>query len=294
VTMRFGLLGTGYWAVATQGAALCADPDVDFVGVWGRDPAKAADVAQRYGVRAFKDVDELLADVDAVAMALPPDVQADLAVRAARAGRHLLLDKPLALSVEDADRVVEAVDEAGVASVVFFTQRFSYNVQTFLDTAAGRLWDGARVTMYASIFQPGSPYLNSVWRRERGGLWDIGPHALSLVLPVLGAVEQVAAMAGPHDTSHVLLRHASGAVSTLTLTLAAPPAAVSYEFALYGPDGVVAMPNGEATAVGAFGAATRQLVANVHAGVVTHPCDVRFAREVVEVLARAQSARVPA
>ena len=66
----------------------------------------------------------MLADVDAVAIALPPDVQAPLAARAARAGKHLFLDKPLALSVTAADDVVAAVTDAGVRSVVFFTSRF--------------------------------------------------------------------------------------------------------------------------------------------------------------------------
>ncbi|MEK8169577.1 hypothetical protein NKH77_06515 [Streptomyces sp. M19] len=47
--MRFGLLGTGHWAAATQGAALAAHPDAELVGVWGRDPAKAAALAGRLG-----------------------------------------------------------------------------------------------------------------------------------------------------------------------------------------------------------------------------------------------------
>ena len=63
--MRFGLLGTGHWAVETQGAALVAHASADLVGVWGRDPAKAKSVADRFGATAYPDVDALLADVDA-------------------------------------------------------------------------------------------------------------------------------------------------------------------------------------------------------------------------------------
>jgi len=289
--MRFGLLGTGHWAAETQGAALAVHPDVDFVGVWGRDPAKAEVIARRYGARAFGDADDLLADVDAVAVALPPDVQAELAERAANAGRHLLLDKPLALSVEAADRVVAAVEAAGVASLVFFTSRFDPHVDIFVKEAAEEEWDGARVTMFASIFQSGSPYATSPWRRDKGGLWDIGPHALAIVLPVLGPVDAVAAMDGLHGTTHVLLRHASGAVSTLALTLDAPPAATMHEFVLYGPDGVVVMPESDGTPVDAFGAAISQLVGDAAAGRRNHPCDVRFGREVVAILDAAESAR---
>src|SRR6185369_10319840 len=129
--MRFGLLGTGYWAREVHAAALASHPGVDFVGVWGRDPAKAAAL----GVRAYGDIDALLGDVDAVAIALPPDVQADLALRAARAGKHLLLDKPLALTVAAADAIVAEVDARGLASVIFFTSRFQPTTNAVLEQA---------------------------------------------------------------------------------------------------------------------------------------------------------------
>ena len=290
--LRFGLLGTGHWAAETQAAGLTAHPDADLVAVWGRDPAKAEALAKRYDIAPYDDVDALLADVDAVAVAVPPDVQAGLALRAAEAGRHLLLDKPVALDTAMADRIVAAVDERGLSSVVFFTNRFYSNVDAFLVDAAGRSWDGARVTMLASIFQPGNPYGASPWRRDKGGLWDIGPHALSIVLPVLGPVATVAAMAGPHATTHVLLRHESGAVSTLALTLDAPPDAMAHELFLVGPAGPVQVPMGDATPAVAFGAAIDQLLAGVAAGRSAHPCDVRFSREVVAVLAEVEAVRL--
>src|SRR6266536_1801633 len=99
VSLRFGVLGTGYWAGETQAGGSVAHAGAGLVGVWGRNPAKAEGRGRRFGVRGYEDLDALLEAVDAVAIALPPDVQADLAVRAARAGRHLLLDKPLALSL---------------------------------------------------------------------------------------------------------------------------------------------------------------------------------------------------
>jgi predicted dehydrogenase len=293
MSLRFGLLGTGYWAAQTQAAALAEHPAAELVGVWGRDPAKAAALASRHdGARAYDDVDALLADVDAVAVALPPDIQAELAERAADAGKHLLLDKPLALSTAAADRVVAAVRRQGLASVIFFTNRFYTNVEEFLRgaTATGE-WDGARVTMFASIFQPGNPYGASPWRREKGGLWDIGPHALSVILPVLGPVERVVAVDGPHDTVYVTARHTAGPVSTMALTLDAPPAAASSEFVFYGASGVAPVPAGEGTLVAAFSIAVDQLVAGAATGVTDHPCDVSFGRDVVAILEAADTAR---
>jgi predicted dehydrogenase len=290
--LRFGLFGTGHWAAEVHAPALAAHPGVHLAGVWGRDPARARALAERYDVPVFADVDALIEAVDAISVALPPDVQADIAVRAATARRHLLLDKPLALSLPDADRVVTAAEQGGVASIVFFTRRFQPEVAGFLAAAAATGgWHAARCVMYTSIFQPGSPYGGSAWRRTHGALWDIGPHALSLVLPVLGRVTRVAAMDGPRGTVHLMLGHAEGATSTLSLTLDAPPGALASEFVFYGENGIDVVPQGSGTRAETFGLAIDQLLSEVDAGTRDHRCDVRFGREVVAVLAAAQTAR---
>ncbi|MGR3932316.1 Gfo/Idh/MocA family protein [Streptomyces sp. BRA346] len=289
--MRFGLLGTGHWAAETHGAALAAHPGAELAGIWGRDPAKAEALADRYGTRAYPDADALIADVDAVAVALPPDVQSDLAERAALAGRHLLLDKPVAFTTAAADRIVAAAEERSSASVVFFTRRFAAPIAAFLDRAAAAGgWDGGRATGFGSIFRTGSPYGASPWRRERGGLWDVGPHALSLLLPVLGPVAEVTALDGPRGAAHVLLRHDSGAVGTLALTLDAPPAAAGFGCDFYGEQGTAEVPDPGTTAVEAFGAAVDRLLLSARDG-VPDPCDVRFGREVVAVLEAADRSR---
>lgn len=290
--LSFGVFGTGYWAAETHAAAIAAHPGARLAGVWGRDPAKAGVLAERYGVPAFDDADGLIDAVDAVAVALPPDVQADIAVRAASAGRHLLLDKPLALSLADAERVLLAVEQAGVASVVFFTNRFHTNVAGYLAaTAATGGWLGARATMFASIFQPGNPYGGSPWRRERGALWDVGPHALSIILPVLGPATEVAALDGPQGLVHLMLRHDGGATSTLSLTLDAPADATIDDFVFYGENGIDSVPSGDGSAADALGNAIGQLIEQVDSGDRDHLCDVRFGRDVVAVLDSAETAR---
>ncbi|MFI7605783.1 Gfo/Idh/MocA family protein [Micromonospora sp. NPDC049366] len=290
--MRFGLFGTGHWATETHAAALDAHPRAQLVGVWGRNPERAAALANRYDVPAFDDVDALLDACDAVAVALPPDVQADIAVRAATAGRHLLLDKPLALTLEDADRVVEAAQSAGVASVVFFTQRYQPNVTAFLAaTAAAGGWQHARATMFTSIYQPGNPYGESQWRRDHGALWDIGPHALSIILPVMGRVTHVAAMNGPSGIVHLLLTHDGGATSSASLTLDAPPEAAAREIVFFGENGIEGAPAPQTGPATAFTVAIDQLLEEVEAGTRDHRCDVRFGREVVAILSAAETAR---
>lgn len=289
--MRIGLLGTGPWAEIAHGPALVAHPEVEFTGIWGRRPEAAAALAATLGTRAYADVDELIGDVDAVAIALPPDVQAPLAARAAAAGRHLLLDKPVATTVADARRVADATEAAGVASVVFFTLRFDATSSAWIDEqAAVDGWFTARAEWFGSVFTSGdSPFAASPWRREKGALWDVGPHALSVLLPVLGDVTALTAVQGPGDTVHLVLRHDGGASSTAALSLTAPPAAAGMTVELRGTSGVVSLPGRADGPVPAFGNAIDALLTAVRTG-VPHPCDARFAARVTELLASADPA----
>ncbi|MER6571791.1 Gfo/Idh/MocA family oxidoreductase [Streptomyces sp. NPDC001093] len=288
--MRIGLLGTGPWARAAYAPALAGHPGVEFAGVWGRRPEAVTALAEQYDVPAYDDVDALLAGVDAVAVALPPSVQAELAVRAARAGRHLLLDKPLAVSVAEGRAVVDAVERAGVASVVFFTARFQKEPDAWIEEqAAVAGWFTARAQWLGAVFTSDSPFAASPWRREKGALWDVGPHALSVLLPVLGDVRQVVAAAhGPADTVHLVLDHATGASSTLTLSLTAPPAAAGADVELRGEAGVALMPGSSEGAVPALARATDVLLTAARTG-RPHACDAAFGLRVTEILATAQA-----
>lgn len=288
--LRTGLLGTGPWAVAAHGPALAAHPDIEFAGVWGRRPEAAAALAAEHSVPVYEDVDELFADCDAVAFALPPDVQAPLAVRAARAGCHLLLDKPVATDPGHAREVADAARRAGVASVVFFTLRFAPGPADWIEEQAARKgWFTGRAHWLGALFTPGaapSPYAASPWRREKGALWDVGPHALSVLVPVLGEVTEVTAAPGPGDTVHLILRHDSGASATVTLGFTAPQAATGVAVEFLGEPGVVAMPEWRGPGE-AFAAALDALLHAVREG-VPHPCDAGFGARVSEVLARAE------
>jgi predicted dehydrogenase len=285
--VRFGVLGTGYWARTVHATALASHPSAALVGVWGRDPAKAGALAAEFDVPGFDDLDALLSEVDAVAIAVPPDVQVPLVEQAAAAGRHLLLEKPIGLSLADADRVVSAVRSAKVASVVFFTFRFQTGTSTWLTQAARtRLAGGAGSWLSALA---GSPF-DSAWRRERGALWDIGPHALSLLMPALGPVSSVQAGAGAGDTVHLVLQHATpGVASTVTLSHTAAPLSTGIEFFVHGDAGRLVLLPDTGSPVDALRVAADELAAAAVTG-ARHPCDVGFGREVVAVLATAERA----
>ena len=167
--MRFGLVGAGPWATTTHAAALRAHPGVELAGVWARRPEQA----HALGVRVHTDLDALLRDVDAVALAVPPAVQAELAPRAAAAGCHLVLEKPLADTVAGARAVAAAVDAAGVSSVVVLTRRFAPETRQFLAAAQAGSWSGGSACWLSGALL-GGPFAGSPWRRSGGALVDVG------------------------------------------------------------------------------------------------------------------------
>ncbi|MFF3300659.1 Gfo/Idh/MocA family protein [Streptomyces sp. NPDC002908] len=292
--MRTGLVGAGPWARLTHAPALASHPGVRLSGVWGRRPEAARALATAHGAEAYsgdEGFEALLAASDAVAFAVPPDVQAPLAARAAAVGCHLLLDKPVATTVEGARTVAEAAERAGVASVVFCTLRFAPGTAGWIDEqAATGGWFTGRALWMGALFAEGeaNEFAASPWRREKGGLWDVGPHALSVLMPVLGDVTEVVSARGPADTTHLLLRHTSGASSTVTLALDGPPGAVGTEVEFRGVRGVASLPTGGGDALGAFGAAVDALADAARTG-VAHPCDARFGLRLTEILAEAEA-----
>jgi predicted dehydrogenase len=274
--LRVGLIGTGFWAATVHAPGIAAHPGTKLVGVWGRDRTKGAALAAQHGAQSFSDVDGLIDAVDAVAFAVPPDTQSELAVRAAQAGRALLLEKPLALTLEAADRIVEAVRGP---TVIFFTARFDPVVSAWFDTEMqSGDWDGGSALFLSSIFEPGNPFGASQWRRDRGALWDLGPHALAWLLPTLGRTEQVAAVRGRGDEVHLALRHVTGAASSVTLSLTSPVELRDAVF--WGTEGLARMPSNVDVAA-AYAAAIDALLAG------NTRFDAEFGREIVRVLALA-------
>jgi predicted dehydrogenase len=273
-----------------HGPGLCAAENVELVGVWGRTWESTRSLAAALGVAAYDDVETLMGDVDAVAFALPPEVQGELALIAARAGKHLLLDKPVALSPVAARALQDAASASGVASVVFFTDRFVYSSRTWLQQVQRTDgWRGGWFRSFSSLQQQDNPFGSSPWRWEHGALWDIGPHALSTLTAALGPVTSLTAVAGEGDLVTLVMRHESGATSSASLTAFAPPPTAGLEAAVWGDSGVSRMPErpdgppSEPLAI-----AARELVSSAVSG-VPHEVDLGFGARIVELLADAQA-----
>jgi predicted dehydrogenase len=286
--LRFGLVGTGHWARIAHAPALASAEGIELAAVWGRDPRAAAALGKAHGATGYEDIAAFLAAVDGVAFAVPPDVQAPIAAAAARAGKHLLLEKPLATSEAGADELVEAVTQGQVASVVFFTLQFQAAVRAWLaDVTARGGWSGGLAWWFGSSLLESSPF-NTPWRRDKGALWDIGPHVVALLWAALGPVTSVTADAGPADASHLVLHHQGGASSTVTVSQDGGEAAAGFGAFLWGSSGRSAAPPAADDPLPPLRTALAELAGNIRAGRTGHPCDVRFGRDVGRVLAEAQ------
>ncbi|WP_278314367.1 Gfo/Idh/MocA family protein [Lolliginicoccus levis] len=244
--MRVGLVGAGQWALMTHAPALAVHPGVDLVGVWARDPAAAAQV----GAPVFDDLGDLVEASDAVAFAVPPAVQAELAMFAVARGKHVILEKPVAGSVADGLALERLAWERGVRAVVFLTRRFAPETRDFLDAAAGREWASADAEWLSGALL-GGPFATSSWRQRGGALVDVGPHVLDLLIEVLGPVTDVLCARRDRlsDATKVMLEHAGQRVSTATLSMRTPVLPSRLRVSAQGPSGVVELTSRETPAL---------------------------------------------
>lgn len=240
--LRVGIVGAG--AISGQYLATFERLEtVRLVAVADRDAARSAAVAQRQGVRALT-VDELVADpeVDLVVNLTVPAAHADVALRAIAAGKDVYGEKPLAATLADARAVLDAADAAGVRVGCAPDTVLGTGVQTARRTIDDGLV-GTPVAATATMVTPGHerwhPDPDFYYQPGGGPLLDMGPYYVTALVTLLGPVESVVGAAshtrgtrtigsGPRagqtvpvavDT-HVtgVLRHASGALSTLVMS----------------------------------------------------------------------------
>ena len=121
---RIGILSFAHYHANFWAEAFVEDAEADLAGIWDEDEARGRDAASRFGTIFVPDLDDLLGRVDAVAITSVTAEHAPLAERAARAGRHILCEKPLATSMAEADRIAAAVALGGVSFMQSFPKRF--------------------------------------------------------------------------------------------------------------------------------------------------------------------------
>jgi predicted dehydrogenase len=218
--LRVGLFGCGAIASYFHLRALRRTAGARLVAAADPDPDARARARRLAAIDVHERSDELLGrtDVDAVVICAPTALHAELAVAAARAGKHVYVEKPQASSREDADRVIAAVDAAGVTAVVGFNRR----VHPLFARARGLLVAGriGRVRAGQMAFcEPLVAGAMPAWkrRRETGGgvLLDLASHHVDVLRWYLGdeVTEVVATLtsdAAEHDGARLDLAFAGG------------------------------------------------------------------------------------
>jgi predicted dehydrogenase len=267
-----GLVGAGPWASLVHAPVLAGSPHTRLAGVWARRPDAAQDLAAKYGTTAHETVESLFDACEAVAFAVPPDVQADIAVRAARAGKHLLLEKPIALDLAAAENLAAAVADTGVGSMVVLSWRYAASVRDFIERARSFDAMGGRGLFVSGALLGGM--FATPWRLERGPLLDLGPHVVDLLDAALGAVTSVHASGDLLGWVELSLVHDGGAVSSASLcaTSALQPHRAGVD--LYGAEGVLEIDCATAVGPDAFATLAEELGHLVRTG-EPHPLDVR-------------------
>ncbi|MEY9871570.1 putative dehydrogenase [Streptacidiphilus sp. MAP12-33] len=213
--LAVGLVGAGPWAGMAHAPALAGGEATQLAGVWARRPEAAAEVAAPHGAPVFTRLEELFDACEAVAFCVPPDVQAELALRAVRAGKAVLLEKPLALDLDAARRLADAVAEAGVVSQMVLTARYAASTRDFLARVPALEPLGGTASFAGALRE--SPFATP-WRLERGALLDLGPHLVDLLDAALGRVVGVRAQGDPLGWVALTLEHESGALSQAAMT----------------------------------------------------------------------------
>jgi predicted dehydrogenase len=143
--MKIALLGTGFGQA--HAAVYAQRPDVHEVIVFGRAPDKLAKIGGEFGFATSTDLDGLIADgsVDLVDICLPTRLHADVAIRALQAGKHVLIELPLAAALEDARRIVAAHQASGQMAFVDMFSRFSPASQYLREAAADQRYGPLQV-----------------------------------------------------------------------------------------------------------------------------------------------------
>lgn len=216
--VRWGVLGCARVFERRMVPAFAAAPNATLAAVASRSAEKARAVAERHGIaRAYGDYDALLADpeIDAVYLPLPNDQHAGWTLRALAAGKHVLCDKPLALTADEAESCAAAARAAGLRLMEGFMYRHHpQHVRVRELLASGAIGD---VVRFSAVFTypAGADHAGIRWNPAQGGgaLTDVGVYALDAARWLLGAEPESVCAMGKIDPATGVDVHTDGVLT---------------------------------------------------------------------------------
>jgi predicted dehydrogenase len=237
--MRFALIGAGVIGAVHARLLEALGDEAVLVAVVDKDLDRAGKLVSQYGGRAYPTPADAYAaeEIDAVGICLPSALHADVAVEALHAGKHVVVEKPVDISLAAADRLIDAQRETGLTVAVISQRRFQppvAQIRAAIDSGAlGRVTSGIAESAF---FRPQSYYDGDDWRGTLavdggGALMNQGIHALDLLVWMLGRPVRVSAQTGRlahegievEDLAGATIVFESGAIGLMLASTAAYP-----------------------------------------------------------------------
>lgn len=249
--IRFGLIGCG--RVAPRHAqSLQQLHETQLVAVADVKESRARHFAEDYGATAYTDYHPLLArpDVDAVSICVPSGLHATVALDALAAGKHVLVEKPIALNLADADRMIERAERLGLRLGVVLQNRYNHPMQKLRklidDGGLGAIHLGAACVRW---YRPQSYYedgWHGTWAMDGGALMNQSIHHIDALQWFMGPVQSVMAYTATRahameaeDVGVAILRFANGALATVEGSTVTWPQNLEGSVSVFGDRGSV-------------------------------------------------------
>jgi predicted dehydrogenase len=249
--IKWGVIGSGGIAKRrTIPEGFVPASNAKLVAVYGTNAVTNNEVAKQFGAQATSTLDALLAsDIDAVYVASPVHAHREQVIACARAGKPVLCEKPLGLTVAEAEEMAAACQSAGVQFGTAFMMRFHTQHQAAAEIIrAGKLGKPVYARAQLSCWYPPMP--NS-WRQDPalaggGSLIDLGSHCIDLLEMFFGPVKQISCFTNnvvheykSEDGAATLLRFANGALGTVDTFFCIQDSSSKNALELYGSEGSI-------------------------------------------------------
>ncbi|MEF3309660.1 Gfo/Idh/MocA family oxidoreductase [Paenibacillus sp. GYB004] len=242
-------------------------PEAELAAICDTNESRAAEYGSKYGVKAYTDYGKLLADpdVEAVCLCTPSGMHAEQTIEAAEAGKHVVVEKPMAISLSDADRMIEACEVMGVKLATIFPRRMSpasQFVKKLLDE--GKLGRLSLCSGYVKFYRDQAYYDSAGWRGTwamdgGGAMMNQGIHTIDLLQWLAGPVETLHGYARNvlrdievEDTAVVSMQFKNGALGSIEATTTAFKQP-DHRIVIHGDKGTIELTGDEITALDVIG-----------------------------------------
>src|SRR5215510_8187019 len=245
--MKVGIVGAG--SMGPTHAAGWAKTPARIVGFAAETSREADVLAKRYDAKVYPSLDALLRDVDVIDICSPTHLHHEMALKAAAASKHIVCEKPLARTTEQAQEIVNACRKAGVQLLVAHVVRF-FPEYALAHSAVieGQIGKPGVIRLHRGSYRPKKPIGNWFLDEAKSGgiLMDMMIHDYDYARWVAGEVETVSARRvteahpdAPIDYGLVILGHRSGALSHIAGAWAYPPPTFITRFEIAGNRGLI-------------------------------------------------------